>query len=710
MQSRYLPFLLLAVMAVPLQAADSSALEKQYKDQIERLLPGMAASEIPAREQPQQALEKLCHQAGAPGKEAEREALSKAIMAFVVPETPKPAHVWLLRKIEPLGRAEVVEPLKKLIGDEDREIADLALRALANNPSEQAAAALRAELSETPKPALKAALMNALAFRRDAASVEMFAKLAGKPKPLVATAAISALGEVGNEAAAEALAELRKSAPAELKPAVADASLRAADRLLADNKVDAAKAIYTELLAAEQPEHLRIAGLTGLARIPGDDRVATLLKYATGDDAHLRLIAARCLSQLPADRDTSRQLAITLRSAAPEVKPLLVEVLGDRGDPHSLPSVMQFMESQDDDLRLAAYEAIGKLGDAGTARVLVIQAAKAKGQDREIIRKSLASLRRPGVDETILKELRNARGAARIELIMAVWGRRISAAKPILLEWANDPDEDTRTAVLTALERLGNEADLPRVIEMMVAAQSDEGVKAAQQAIASICRRAGNAEKAAPPLIEAMDKASPAARVAIIQQLGKIQGPAALGAVRAALKSEDAKVKEAAVAALAEWKPMPITNWVVSGPFKREGKSGTELFDIAFAPESNGEVQWKPLKGAKNEGRFNLAQVAKGDNLCVYVKTVIQSGRKQDVVFDFGSDDGIKVWLNGQVVHGNNATRGLNCYQDRAKATLNEGANTLLLKVTQVAGDFGFCASIKAADGGPVEGVTFEAR
>ena len=50
------------------------------------------------------------------------------------------------------------------------------------------------------------------------------------------------------------------------------------------------------------------------------------------------------------------------------------------------------------------------------------------------------------------------------------------------------------------------------------------------------------------------------------------------------------------------------------------------------------------------------------------------------------SDDGVKLWLNGELVHQNNLTRGLNPGEDKADVTLNEGWNTCLMKITQGTG------------------------
>jgi hypothetical protein len=75
-----------------------------------------------------------------------------------------------------------------------------------------------------------------------------------------------------------------------------------------------------------------------------------------------------------------------------------------------------------------------------------------------------------------------------------------------------------------------------------------------------------------------------------------------------------------------------------------------------------------------------------------------------------GSDDGIKVWLNGSVVHANDTTRGLSCGSDKVTISLKKGWNPLMLKITQGSGGFGFCCAITAPDGSSIKGLKFEAK
>src|ERR1035441_5437593 len=71
-----------------------------------------------------------------------------------------------------------------------------------------------------------------------------------------------------------------------------------------------------------------------------------------------------------------------------------------------------------------------------------------------------------------------------------------------------------------------------------------------------------------------------------------------------------------------------ILAWVFSGPYKLEGKTGTELFDIVFEPEKAGsKADWRPVKQAavNKAGLVDLNTVMGGDERVGYLKTQITS-------------------------------------------------------------------------------------
>ena len=79
----------------------------------------------------------------------------------------------------------------------------------------------------------------------------------------------------------------------------------------------------------------------------------------------------------------------------------------------------------------------------------------------------------------------------------------------------------------------------------------------------------------------------------------------------------------------------------------------------------------------------------------IYGSVTLNSPRKQETTMLVGSDDGVKVWLNGEVVHYNPIARGAGDYQDAFPVTLKQGTNALLVAVDNrghgaFSGFFGF--------------------
>ena len=146
-----------------------------------------------------------------------------------------------------------------------------------------------------------------------------------------------------------------------------------------------------------------------------------------------------------------------------------------------------------------------------------------------------------------------------------------------------------------------------------------------------------------------------------------------------------------------------IRDWLVCGPYRKAGAAGaTTVFNLAFGPEKPGEaVKWSVAPAGDT---VNLAGFFPNQSNCVaYLKTEIIAPEATDAILLMGSDDGIKAWLNGAVVHSNNVDRGQVVDQDMAPVKLKQGVNELLLKITQGGGGWSACARIVGPDGLPIE-------
>lgn len=156
----------------------------------------------------------------------------------------------------------------------------------------------------------------------------------------------------------------------------------------------------------------------------------------------------------------------------------------------------------------------------------------------------------------------------------------------------------------------------------------------------------------------------------------------------------------------------PVTDWYIIGGFDNTADSG---FDRKYPPEKeidlnkkymgkDFDIEWRKYPVNSISGIINLLQVIRPKNWAVaYAFTVINSKEDMDCYISCGSDDGIKVWLNGDLVIKNQNGRALVIDQDYAPVKIKKGSNHILLKIVQKKGDWKFIVRFINEQGLPVE-------
>lgn len=130
-----------------------------------------------------------------------------------------------------------------------------------------------------------------------------------------------------------------------------------------------------------------------------------------------------------------------------------------------------------------------------------------------------------------------------------------------------------------------------------------------------------------------------------------------------------------------------LADWEAAGPYIQRDKESTELFDIPFGPElPNAGVPWHPVSIEPFEQYPAYINLDKSmlyfDQAVAYLRTEVVCDVEKSVRLEIYTDDGVKVWLNGKLVHSNNINRGIPEEPDTVKVTLKKGRNHLMLKVT----------------------------
>ncbi|HLY10835.1 MAG TPA: protein kinase [Planctomycetota bacterium] len=195
----------------------------------------------------------------------------------------------------------------------------------------------------------------------------------------------------------------------------------------------------------------------------------------------------------------------------------------------------------------------------------------------------------------------------------------------------------------------------------------------------------------------------------------------------AALDAERQKVAELQEQAKGRAAVAPVTitardpiEWLLAGPFANNGidevlPPETALDPSAAMPGKIGEVRWKKgLAELRAAGTGRAAVFDFNALFSPHIQTVayaaihVKSPAAMDATLYVGSDDGVKVWANGTVIHRHEVGRGLKIDEDRVSFRLLKGWNLLLFKVTQRDQGWGLSARISDDSQRPIDGLEYD--
>jgi hypothetical protein len=242
-------------------------------------------------------------------------------------------------------------------------------------------------------------------------------------------------------------------------------------------------------------------------------------------------------------------------------------------------------------------------------------------------------------------------------------------------------------------------------------AEQAAALQAARDQVTEADNRARGAESAHAEAVKALGAADRKAAAALKQRDDAEQR---LGGALARLAEERGR-RAALEKALAEArKPGPaptrsfVRDWQLLGPFPSAAGQG---HDAVYPPEREpvqlgkaydglgGPVKWRPYHSP--EDKIDLADFFnyRGGG-AAYAVSWAYSDHDQAVALGVGSDDGVRVWVNGEQVHDIKGGRQARPGQDVVKARLKKGWNEVRAKVDNIVGTWELYLEFRTADGG----------
>jgi HEAT repeat protein len=502
---------------------------------------------------------------------------------------------------------------------------------------------------------------------------------------------------------------------------------------------------------------VRQAALQAAGSVGGPSAVAYLADVAAGPDEGDVRVARESLRRLRGD-DVDEAMARALRDDSAGVRAELIDALGDRGASTHAGAVLAAADDPDPEVRRAALVALEKIGRAQDINGLVELIVKAPSEpDRRLaqaaaIAACLRTKDREWRSQAVVAAMENADRDAQESLLMVMG--RIGGDRALIGTLKALETAELRDTAVAALAIWPDDAPAPDLLKL---ASSLRGTETGRVALHGYIRLAGLAGSRPPAetvamyrralelsdqaadrravleglsRVAAVEALAPAqalladpevadaaalAVIAVAEAIGTEHREPALAAIRDVLqRRDDAALRQRAGEATnrIEADEDFVTAWLVAGPYTRIDAGASALFDVAFPPEPaapDHAVAWAGpiVLDADARGVLDLHRAIGGESRCAYARTDLWSDRARPVRLELGSDDGIKVWLNGAVVHAANAYRGLTVGSDVVDVDLREGRNPLLLKITQGGGDWGFCCRVRDPLGFHADGVRF---
>ena len=594
--------------AVALKGGESAGqVRAAYAQAVAALLPGLGTNDAEGF----LTLEATVHHAARPGAEEERVACATALAGSLGANVTVEAKVALLAHLTTIGRAEAVGPAAVLLDSPDLRLRETARRTLQQNPAPEAGAALREALGKAVDPAWQTALALALGARGEAAGVGAISRLLTSKDAGVVGAALDALAAIGGTEAVKTVGGvLRGGGPAAV--AAEGAYLKLADRAREEGRAAEAEAMFKKLGAAAKSPAMRFSALNGELAAAGDAAAPRIVGLLGADDPAGRAVALGRVHGLGAAG--RRALLDYLDRLAPAAQAAVVESLAGVGEMSVLPLAIRWTGSADPALRVAGLASVARLGDASSVTPMVealVKATDARGRAQvEPVLVALAG--GAATDEALRKAFMTATGDVRRSLI-GVWAKRGGpTAVATLMQETDSADSACARDAFRALASVAGSEEAPVLLAKLGSLRRPELRGEAENAARRALARIEKPAQRSATLFAALGEATaPEVRQAFLRMLPEVADRKSAETVRRALKDADARIRESAVRAFAQWPHAEAWN---------------DLMDVYREPEQ------EKLRSLALNGLVRIAQAgnAKPDAALIDRYRQLLAGAKSD--------------------------------------------------------------------------------
>ena len=498
---------------------------------------------------------------------------------------------------------------------------------------------------------LKIAGLKALKLSGDKNSIIVFAKTAAESKGNVRVAAREGLYQINADGVNEEILNQIAATDGKVKIELIKA--------VRERRISGAQNALAAVIKNDKNEKARVEAIRSWrdVAVAGDlDALLDFLVNAKSSDerAGLQKAVLAAVDKLPEGSQKSKKLLIKMsKTSDVNAQASIIEILGKIGDPISLGPIYNALKNKNQEIKIAGTRALADWPDATPIDDVYKIAATSNDEKQRILSIRgyirMISIATKYTPEEKIKAYQDAMNLA----------KSIEEKRTVL-------SGVSQVVSVNSLKFVEKYLDDPQLKEEAAAAVIKIGTKLSDEVASDV----------KPAMEKVLDVTN--------NDVFKSQ---ALKKINSIEKYED-----------------HITLWQVSGPY---GLKNVSIFDYKFDPEK-GKGQWKtmPVGLEKDKYWYMAINLLYGPLVkAAYLRTEVWSPKDQKVRMELGSNDAVKVWLNGKVVHSNNVARACEPGQDILEVTLKKGWNPLMLKVVNMGGGWGAALRFRNLEGRKIDGL-----
>ncbi|MCA9168025.1 MAG: HEAT repeat domain-containing protein [Planctomycetales bacterium] len=281
--------------------------------------------------------------------------------------------------------------------------------------------------------------------------------------------------------------------------------------------------------------------------------VEMVIGFLKEDDKELRGLAYEQVRAGAPGAAATQQFAAELPKLSAESQIGLIRALAERGDGAARDSLLQLLDAEQSDVRVAVLEALAFLGNADDVDLLWKKATSDQAAEAAAARSTLERMPIEEVNNRLVTRLSDLSVSQQATLIEILAARRASSTVPALLQAAVADKPAVRSAAMNALGQLAGAEHIAAMVQGVLKAERGPEQVAAEKAVMFVCQRIEDPAHRAEPLAAAIRDLPAGDRLAMLTTLARVGGAEARADVDAAINSKNADEHAAGLRAIANW-------------------------------------------------------------------------------------------------------------------------------------------------------------